>query len=200
MRPLTVTLAIIVSTAVLAETTLPDGVLGPLASAAGDLAAAARGGIDAVDPAVRESLEPALAAWIDDSRDAAVALGVERIPPEMRAALQGHVPHEILERVRWRVDDTRLTVQQSLFQMGYAPAITLDDVILFASPADATDPKLWAHELYHVIQYRDWGVDGFAARYLADHAAVERDAWEFRWQFMKATDRIPPPSAASSAP
>jgi hypothetical protein len=43
------------------------------------------------------------------------------------------------------------------------------------------------------MQYRDWGVDGFAARYLADYEAVEHDAAEFRWQWMRATGRVPTP-------
>jgi hypothetical protein len=137
---------------------------------------------------------PVLSLWIVSSRDAALARGVEEIPSDIREALTGFVPDDILDRVRWRVDDSALSVQQSLFRLGYTPAVTLDYVIIFATSADAlTDPALWAHELFHVRQYQDWGVDGFAARYVEDYAAVEHDAAEFRWQWMKATGRIPAP-------
>jgi hypothetical protein len=153
--------------------------------------AAAGNGLDLLDPAVRELAAPAIAAWVMDSRDAAVARGVEKIPMEVRDALNGFVPHEILERVRWRSDDEAFSIPQSLFVAGYASALTLEDVVLFASTKNANDPKLWAHEIYHVMQYEEWGVDGFVTRYLADRASVERDAWEFRWQWMKATNRIP---------
>jgi hypothetical protein len=137
---------------------------------------------------------PVLELWIASSRDAALARGVEKIPSDIRAAVNGFVADDILDRVRWRVDDSVLSVQQSLFRLGYTPAVTLDYVIIFATAADAlTDPALWAHELFHVRQYRDWGVDGFAARYIEDYAAVEHDAAEFRWQWMKATGRVPAP-------
>ncbi|HEY5566611.1 MAG TPA: DUF4157 domain-containing protein [Gammaproteobacteria bacterium] len=142
---------------------------------------------------------PVLSLWIASSRDAALARGVDVIPPDIRAALAGFVPDDILDRVRWRVDDSALSVQQSLFRLGYTPAMTLDYVIVFATSADAlTDAALWAHELFHVRQYRDWGVDGFAARYLEDYAAVEHDAAEFRWQWMKATGRVPAPGGRRS--
>ena len=39
-----------------------------------------------------------------------------------------------------------------------------------------TDLVLWAHELTHVMQYQRWGTDGFAARYVRDMNAVEKEA------------------------
>ena len=35
---------------------------------------------------------------------------------------------------------------------------------------------MWAHELAHVEQYRRMGVDGFAAAYITDWRAIEREA------------------------
>jgi len=64
---------------------------------------------------------------------------------------------------------------------------------VFATREAALTPALWAHEIVHVEQYRDWGVAGFVARYLDDYEAVEHDAAEFRWQWMKATGRVPAP-------
>jgi hypothetical protein len=76
------------------------------------------------------------------------------------------------------------------------PAVTLDDVIVFQERSAALeDPKLWAHELKHVMQFAEWGVDGFALRYLNDYEAVEHEAAEFRWQFMKERGLIPEPAA-----
>jgi hypothetical protein len=164
-----------------------------LRAASADVTSNAGPDLSALDPAVRQMLAPVLSGWITGTRDAAIAQGVEAIPDEIRAALAGYVADEILDRVRWRVDNGLLSVQQGLFRFGYTPAMTLDYVILFVDEHDARDdPKLWAHELFHVMQYRDWGVAGFAERYLDDHAAVERDAAEFRWQFMRATGRVPP--------
>ena len=148
----------------------------------------------ALDPALRRALAPVLSQWIASTRDAILELGAEEIPREIRDALTGFVPDDVLDEVRWRADEGVLSVQQSLFRLGYTPAVTLDHVVVFATSAHALDdPALWAHELYHVMQYREWGVEGFAARYLEDYAAVEHEAAEFRWRWMQATGRVPAP-------
>jgi hypothetical protein len=138
-------------------------------------------------------LAPALSQWILSERNAALERGVAPIPPDVRETLAGFVAGEILGAVRWRVDDAPLSGYPALFSMGATPAVTLDYVVIFATADAARDPTLWAHEIYHVGQYRDWGIDGFAERYLADYEAVEHDAAEFRWQWMKATGRLPAP-------
>jgi len=193
MRTRGVIFAIIVSGGVLAQG-LSTGTGLEIIAAAGTEAVSAIGdGFGALDPAMREMLTPVLAAWIVDFRDAAIERGVEEIPREVRDVLRDFVPPEVLEDVRWRVADSEVSLEQSLFRISDSFAVTLGDVILFAGLDDAADPKLWAHELFHVMQYREWGIDGFVERYLADRAAVERDAWEFRWQWMKATNRVPLP-------
>lgn len=81
---------------------------------------------------------------------------------------------------------------QNVIRFGHAQAVTLDDVIVFQNRDEALeDPKLWAHELKHVMQFEEWGVQGFATRYLSDYNAVENEAWEYRWQFMKYAGLIP---------
>jgi hypothetical protein len=81
---------------------------------------------------------------------------------------------------------------QNVIRLTDVPAITLDDVVVFKDRRAALeDPKLWAHELKHVMQYAEWGIDGFAARYLSDYWAVENEAWEFRWEFMKRAGLVP---------
>jgi hypothetical protein len=143
----------------------------------------------ALSPFVVESLAPFLAGWIVAARDAAKAEGVEPIPARIRAALTGYVPEQTLEAVRWRQG---VSLPQNLIRFGDVQAMTLDHVIVFEDRRAALeDPKLWAHELKHVMQFAEWGVDGFATRYLRDYEAVEHDALEFRWQFMKAAGLVP---------
>ncbi len=152
----------------------------------------------AFSPLVIDSLAPVLASWIEASRDAAKAQGVLPIPGPIRAALLGYVPEPILDRVRWREEGSDLSLPQSVMSVGHVPAMTLDDVIVFRDRRAALeDPKLWAHELKHVMQFAEWGVDGFAKRYLSDYEAVEHEAAEFRWQFMKQAGLIPPVPSAS---
>jgi hypothetical protein len=159
-------------------------------------------GVAAQDPAERapppsspfavESLAPLLAIWISTARDAVMTQGVEPIPPSIRSALADYVPETILDRVRWRVGGSELSLPHNVIRFGDVPAMTLDDVIVFEERRAALeDPKLWAHELKHVMQFAEWGVEGFATRYLNDYEAVEHEAAEFRWQFMKHAGLIP---------
>lgn len=137
---------------------------------------------------------PALIAAIVDSRDTAIREGVTPIPRAVRAALTGYVPEPVLDRVRFRVGGgSWLSLQRNLIGFGYAPAVTLDYVIVFETAADARDPKLWVHELRHVEQFMLFGVDGFAKRYIANYSALEVDAAEYRWTWMKQTGRVPKP-------
>ena len=145
-----------------------------------------------LSPFVVDSLAPLLAGWIASARDAAKAQGVEPIPSTIRAALTGYVPEQVLDKVRWREGGTELSLPQNVIRFGEVPAMTLDDVVVFQDRRVALeDPKLWAHELKHVMQFAAWGIDGFATRYLSDYQAVEDEAWEFRWQFMKEAGLIP---------
>jgi hypothetical protein len=145
-----------------------------------------------LSPLVIDSLAPLLASWIAAARDATKAEGVEPIPSTIRAALTGYVPEETLDRVTWRHGGSALSLPQNIIQFGDLDAMTLDDVIVFRDRSAALeDPKLWAHELKHVMQFTAWSVDGFATRYLRDYEAVESEAVEFRWQFMKQAGLVP---------
>jgi len=145
----------------------------------------------ALVPAARNALAPVLADLIARSRDDAIARGVDEMPPQIRAAFDSFIPAPILAQVRWRIDgDTGIT-GALVFQAGAVRAVTLDNVILFANDEEAANVKLWAHELYHVMQYRQWGIDGFAERFVDDRSTLEHDAREFRWSWMKATGRVP---------
>ena len=114
--------------------------------------------------------------------------------------LAGYVPDSVLDRARWRTGGAGdMSIQQNVFAFGEAEAITLDYVIVFAEEKAALeDPKLWAHELKHVMQFGEWGVAGFATRYLRDYDAIENEAAEYRWQFMKLKGLVPPPSGAAA--
>jgi hypothetical protein len=143
------------------------------------------------------ALAPLLVRFIESSRDSALEQGVEKIPKSIRASLEGYVPKATLDRVRWRAGGGDL-LSQSAFFLKDAQAITLDYVVVFNDENEArNDPKLWAHELRHVMQFEEWGVEGFATRYLADSTALEDVASEYRWQFMKLRGLVPAPSVPS---
>lgn len=145
-----------------------------LAAAAG--AVLGRAEADAMAALAREGA-PMLAGWIRRSQAAVLAAGAEPIPPEIRASLARYFPAEVLGGVRYRVGwSDPGSLPGRLFE-AYGQAVTLGDVIVFRNAAAAADKVIWAHEIAHVEQYRRWGIEEFARRYVADHRAVEREAW-----------------------
>jgi hypothetical protein len=104
--------------------------------------------------------------WIHLSKAAALAAGVSPIPPEIRAQLDHLYPASLLDKVRYKTGSGFLgTLQWFRDEMG-GGAITLDNVIVFFDQSKEFNPKLWAHELEHVRQYNQLGVDGFAQAYV----------------------------------
>ena len=118
-----------------------------------------------------------LAQLIAAARRAALAAGTAPMPAQIVRQLAGWFPPDLPSAVRWSSRAHQLSLSGLAFEYGDVEAITLVDVVLFRSETDALqNAKLWVHELTHVAQYRRWGVDAFAARYVADSGAVEREA------------------------
>ena len=120
---------------------------------------------------------PALAVTIRMTRDRARAAGVRRAPAGVVRALSPYFSPAVLEQVRWR-PPMRGPSMSSLLVGWYfrEGAVTLHDVVLFSNERLAQDPAFWAHELVHVEQYRRYGVEGFARRYVSDWPSLEAEA------------------------
>jgi hypothetical protein len=141
-----------------------------------------------------------LAQWIIASRADAVRSGVLPMPEAVRTRLKGQFPEALLARVRYRVGSANEFSLASNAFKNRAAAITLDDVVLFRSSADAQgDARLWAHELTHVLQYERWGIRGFARRYTLDHRGVEAEATAREQAFAASAKTVAPASGPSSA-
>jgi hypothetical protein len=110
------------------------------------------------------------------SRDAA-RVNAQPIPDHIRAGLKTFFPDEMLDEVRYTVGDTTPAgLAGFAMRNGNAVAVTLVDTIVFKDEKDVKNLALWAHELHHVEQYREWGVAGFASRYAFGWETVEADA------------------------
>jgi hypothetical protein len=112
-----------------------------------------------------------VAAGIIACHDAAIAGGGRPIPARLRKTLRRWYPDELLNAVRWTSlrESIRQLLQDGQMNFdGETLAITMMDVVIFRSDDLANDGALWAHELYHVQQYRKWGVFGFAKRWVDD--------------------------------
>jgi hypothetical protein len=125
--------------------------------------------------------------WLLQERAAAEARGVEPIPADMRRRLAPYFSADLLESVRYRVGGSdELGAASSMLQNSDIQAVTLIDIIVFRTPEGAADDvALWAHELVHVQQYRDWGVEEFTARYALDPDSVEGPAYELQFRVSK---------------
>lgn len=129
-----------------------------------------------------------LEAWLLQSRQAALRAGTEPIPLMIRAQLAPFYDDALLDEVRYRVGITdEMDAATVMLQNPDVQAVTLVDVVVFrSSDAAAEDVVLWAHELWHVQQYREWGTDGFAQRYTRNFQSVEGPAYEMGERVRKA--------------
>jgi hypothetical protein len=120
---------------------------------------------------------PLLARMITASRNEAIE-GALPIPPDIRRQLTGYASEDSMNRVRYRiVSKHSLNLASLLERGGFADAVTLIDVIVFKSPVIVGSACAWAHELTHVDQFHEWGVNGFAVRYARDWKTVESRAY-----------------------
>lgn len=129
-----------------------------------------------------------LEAWLLQSREAALRAGTEPIPLMIRAQLTPFYDDALLDEVRFRVGITdEMDAATLMLQNPDVQAVTLIDVVVFRNgDAAAQDAALWAHELWHVQQYRDWGSAGFARRYTRDFQSVEGPAYEMQARVRRA--------------
>jgi hypothetical protein len=136
-----------------------------------------------------------LERWLLQSRDTALMAGTLPMPLEIRARLSPYYDSDLLDTVRYRVGALdELDVASTMLQNPDIKAVTLVDVVVFRSQAAAErDTGLWAHELWHARQYREWGSTGFAQRYTRDFEAVEKPAYDMQIRIMQAliTSRKP---------
>lgn len=151
------------------------------------------GSLSMAPPPLLEYAASALGGMIEDARQQAIADGVRPVPQGVYRSLLGYFPPALLQKTRFAVGGTRPLMLPALaFGYGDAVALTLGDVVLFKSERMAqTDLKVWAHELTHVMQYQRWGIQGFAARYVRDTAAVEQEALDNAARFMAWAGRKP---------
>ncbi|MCY1331316.1 hypothetical protein D9M68_225880 [compost metagenome] len=138
-----------------------------------------------------------LQQWITQSRNSMSASQLQPIPLNIRVQLEPYYDLQVLDTARYKVGDAdEMNAAHTLMQNPDVNAVTLVDVIVFRNQDDAqNNVALWAHELKHVQQYLQWGVQDFALRYTRDYNAVEAPAYQIQGQVARAIR----PSVASSA-
>ncbi|WP_194792002.1 DUF4157 domain-containing protein [Pseudomonas sp. UFMG81] len=122
------------------------------------------------------------------ARDEATANGTQPIPLHIRAQLEPWYDFAVLDAARYRVgNEQQVSAANALLQNPDVNAVTLIDTVIFRRPADAEDNvALWAHELKHVQQYQELGVEEFARRYTRNYDDLEGPAYEIEAKVAKA--------------
>lgn len=119
----------------------------------------------------------ALAQTIRQSRSQALLEKTYPVPQAIRDELEPHFPTVDFEKLKWKPANGRLSLGTALTQWYLQEgAIALADLIIFTAASTAENRPLWAHELTHVVQYQELGIDGFARTYVLDHAKLELQA------------------------
>jgi hypothetical protein len=92
-----------------------------------------------------------------------------------------HQHPSVLDTARYKVSDNgQFSAATVMLQNPDVDvdAVTLIDNILFRDTQTAEQNiALWAHELKHVQQYQEWGVEGFSQRYTQDFIDMEAPAY-----------------------
>jgi hypothetical protein len=105
--------------------------------------------------------------------------GAVPIPPLIRQRLTPYVSQQILDSVRANINVRGLTLNAAVMMLNRdVEAITLEDIVVFDTNEHMqTDYVTWAHELTHVEQYRNRGVDTFANIYVTNSWVLENEAY-----------------------
>ncbi|UBM23583.1 DUF4157 domain-containing protein [Pseudomonas sp. p1(2021b)] len=129
-----------------------------------------------------------LAFALRQARDEATAAGTQPIPLHIRAQLEPWYDFAVLDAARYRVgNEQQMSAANAVLQNPDVNAVTLIDTIIFRHAQDAEDNvALWAHELKHVQQYQELGVEEFARRYTRNYDDLEAPAYKIEAQVAKA--------------
>jgi len=125
---------------------------------------------------------PVIAAIVA-GRNAVIANNGRPIPQHIQSFLLQWHTRELIESVRWTSNWGPLHQTLQAAQMRFNPetrAIALMNTVVFRDESAAQEPALWAHEMVHIQQYRDWGVADFARTWVnnsSDGGSVEAPAY-----------------------
>ena len=146
------------------------------------------GQITGLPDGIYQVAAPALALWLSQSRAEAAIAGTQPIPEPIREQLLRWYAPSVLDAALYKVSDNgQFSAATAMLQNPDIGAVTLIDIIIFRDARDAEQNiALWAHELKHVQQYQEWGVEGFAQRYTQDFNAVESPAYDIQLEVGRA--------------
>lgn len=122
----------------------------------------------------------ALQAAILLSRDNARNAGTQPVPEAIRSQLEPYFPAYILEKTQWTYPHRKLDLGAFIaaWYRKHGGAVTLKDTIVYSDTKAVAQRYLWAHELTHVMQFEELGVENFARIYITNPQFLEEQAWD----------------------
>ncbi len=131
------------------------------------------------DVNLKEIVTIPLAASINQ----AIELYKERaleIPQGIRMLLATTFDSEILHNARFVIDNNLSSLPSAINFLQCAfnenHAVTVGNIVVFAKDPGLSAIRFWAHEIQHTVQYKNLGVEDFAAKYPTDYKEMESDA------------------------
>ena len=119
----------------------------------------------------------ALAEAIRFSRQQALKSHDRPLSDDIKELYRPYFPDELIDDTRWTLAGRRIGLGSVLAGWYYREgAVTLDNVIVFSNWKAAHHEALVAHELTHVMQYRQLGVSKFARLYVQNWPLLEEQA------------------------
>ncbi|UYV13784.1 MAG: hypothetical protein NCW75_05740 [Phycisphaera sp.] len=108
------------------------------------------------------------------------------LPEDVKDGLRPYLPSHVLNRAQYAVGTVEITLPNFIGKghkfFDQHKAVVVDDIIVFPTSPPSFDesPYWWAHEVLHVQQYHDMGVEMFAYEYIRHAgASIERPAEAF---------------------
>lgn len=106
------------------------------------------------------------------------------LPEDVKNALRPYFKESTLNKARYAIGNIQITLpnfigQGQKFMGNDAYAVTVNDIIVFnRQPGSfAQDGNWWAHEITHIQQYENLGIETFSFNYLRDlGGSIEKEA------------------------
>ncbi len=115
-----------------------------------------------------------LAAAVRQAREKHIS-SAKPLPDHIKEPLKKFFPQEVVDRAKYTVGKVDITLPNGIGQaqkyMSGGYAVVVDDIIVFNTdpPSFFEAPFWWAHEVTHVQQYMQWGIEDFALRYVSNY-------------------------------
>lgn len=106
------------------------------------------------------------------------------IPESVKTALRGSLPDATIDRAMYAIGKVEISLPGVLNFLNVNiknsegnHAVTVDDIIVFATDPGSYGASIchWTHEMIHVDQYRRWGIEDFAWKFVNTYP-IEKEA------------------------